>query len=83
MMGFITISLGSAELDDDIQRLDKSDATERAKGGSQVKNLAEKIAAMRAKAELTKASSVPPRGSWRRPPPSTLPSQGIGAGSAG
>jgi hypothetical protein len=38
---------------------DKSDATESAKGGSRVKNLAEKIAAMRAKAELTKASSVP------------------------
>src|SRR5712691_3902050 len=31
MMGFITISLGSAELDDHLQRLDKSDATESAK----------------------------------------------------
>jgi hypothetical protein len=83
MMGFITISLGSAELDDHLQRLDKSDATESAKGGSRVKNLAEKIAAMPVKAELTKASSVPPRGSWRRPRPSTLPSRGICAGSPG
>jgi hypothetical protein len=77
------IKTADPELDDHLQRLDKSDATESAKGGSRVENLAEKIAAMRVKAELTKASSVPPRGSWRRPPPSTLPSRGIGAGSPG
>jgi hypothetical protein len=51
-------------VDDHLQRLDKSDATGSAKGGSRVKNLAEKIAAMWAKAQLTRASSVP-RGSWR------------------
>jgi hypothetical protein len=36
------------------QRLDKSDATESATGGSQVKNLAEKIAAIRERRERHK-----------------------------
>ena len=53
------IKTADAELDDNLQRLDKSETTESAKGGSRVKNLAKKIAAMRAKAELTEASSVP------------------------
>src|SRR6266481_6640739 len=41
------IKAADAKLDDYLQRLDKSDATERATGGSRVKNLAEKIAAIR------------------------------------
>ena len=39
--------LADARLDDYLQRLDKSDATEAATGGSRVKNLTEKIAAFR------------------------------------
>jgi transposase len=41
------IELADAKLDDDLQRLDQSDATESKTGGSRVKNLAEKIAAIR------------------------------------
>ena len=41
------IKLADAKLDDYLQRLDQSDATEAAAGGSRVKNLAEKIAAVR------------------------------------
>src|SRR5437868_3118747 len=41
------IKAADAKLEDYLQRLDKSDATERATGGSRVKNLAEKIAAIR------------------------------------
>jgi hypothetical protein len=40
------IKAADAKLDDYLQRLDKSDASESATGGSQVKNLAEKIAKM-------------------------------------
>src|SRR5438270_643805 len=40
-----------AKLEDYLQRLDKSDATESATGGSRVKNLAEKIAAIQARPE--------------------------------
>jgi transposase/IS5 family transposase len=43
------IKLADARLDDYLQRLDHSDATETATGGSRVKNLAEKIAAVRAR----------------------------------
>src|SRR6201999_4444074 len=41
------IELADAKLDDYLQRLDQSDATESKTGGSRVKNLAEKIAAIR------------------------------------
>jgi transposase len=41
------IRLADAKLDDYLQRLDTSDAAEQATGGSRVKNLAEKIAAIR------------------------------------
>src|SRR5271169_1749958 len=41
------IKAADAKLDDYLQRLDKSDATESGKDGSRVKNLAEKIAAIR------------------------------------
>ena len=41
------IKLADAKLDDYLQRLDQSDATESKTGGSRVKNLAEKIAAIR------------------------------------
>ena len=41
------IKLADAKLDDYLQRLDQSDAAESATGGSRVKNLAEKIAAIR------------------------------------
>jgi IS5 family transposase len=41
------IKLADAKLDDYLQRLDRSDATEAATGGSRVKNLAKKIAAVR------------------------------------
>jgi transposase len=41
------IELADAKLDDYLQRLDQSDATESKIGGSRVKNLAEKIAAIR------------------------------------
>jgi transposase/IS5 family transposase len=40
------IKLADKKLDDYLQRLDKSDATEQGAGGSRVKNLAEKIAAV-------------------------------------
>src|ERR1700748_3247797 len=41
------IKLADAKLDDYLQRLDQSDAAESKTGGSRVKNLAEKIAAIR------------------------------------
>src|SRR5437763_12175153 len=41
------IELADAKLDDYLQRLDQSDASESKTGGSRVKNLAEKIAAIR------------------------------------
>jgi transposase len=41
------IKLADAKFDDYLQRLDRSDATEATTGGSRVKNLAEKIAAVR------------------------------------
>ena len=40
------IKIADAKLDDYLQRLDRSDATEAATGGSRVKDLAEKIAAV-------------------------------------
>jgi transposase len=43
------IALADAKLDDYLQRLDQSDAAESKTGGSRVKNLAEKIAAIRAR----------------------------------
>ncbi len=43
------IELADAKLDDYLQRLDQSDASESKTGGSRVKNLAEKIAAIRAR----------------------------------
>src|SRR5208283_2545480 len=43
------IKLADAKLDDYLQRLDRSDAAESTTGGSRVQNLAEKIAAIRAR----------------------------------
>src|SRR5918911_1700350 len=43
------VELADAELDDYLQRLDQSDAAESKTGGSRVENLAEKIAAIRAR----------------------------------
>jgi transposase len=43
------IELADAKLDDYLQRLDQSDAAESTTGGSRVANLAEKIAALRAR----------------------------------
>jgi transposase len=48
------IKAADAKLEDYLQRLDKSDATKRATGGSRVKNLAEKIAALRERRERHK-----------------------------
>jgi transposase len=48
------IKAADAKLDDYLQRLDKSDATESATGGSRVKNLAEKITAIRERRERYK-----------------------------
>src|SRR6202521_2265150 len=48
------IRAADERLDDYLQRLDKSDGTERATGGSRVKNLAEKIAAIRERRERHK-----------------------------
>src|SRR6202521_2527018 len=48
------IKAADAKLEDYLQRLDKSDGTERATGGSRVKNLAEKIAAIRERRERHK-----------------------------
>jgi hypothetical protein len=48
------IKAADTKLDDYLQRLDKRDATERATGGSRVKNLAEKIAAIRERRERHK-----------------------------
>jgi len=45
------IKAADAKLDDYLQRLDKSDASESATGGSRVKNLAEKISAIRERRE--------------------------------
>ena len=49
------IRLADAKLDDYLQRLDSSDAAEAATGGSRVKNLAEKIAAIRERRGRCKA----------------------------
>src|ERR1700731_4854418 len=48
------IKLADKKLDDYLQRLDKSDATESSTGGSRVKNLAERIAAIRERREWHK-----------------------------
>jgi transposase len=48
------IKAADAKLDDYLQRLDTSDATESATGGSRVKNLAEKITAIRERRERYK-----------------------------
>jgi len=48
------IKAADAKLDDYLQRLDKSDASESATGGSRVKNLAEKIGAIRERRERHK-----------------------------
>src|ERR1700674_2997865 len=48
------IELADAKLDDYLQRLDQSDEAESATGGSRVKNLAEKIAAIRERRERHK-----------------------------
>src|SRR3974390_1975278 len=48
------IKAADANLEDYLQRLDNSDATESATGGSRVKNLAEKIAAIRERRERHK-----------------------------
>src|ERR1700756_2112166 len=48
------IKAADAKLDDYLQRLDKSDATESTTGGSRVKNLAEKITAIRERRERYK-----------------------------
>jgi transposase len=48
------IKAADAKLEDYLQRLDKSDATERGQGGSRVANLAEKIAAIRERRERHK-----------------------------
>src|SRR5712672_1520886 len=48
------IKAADAKLEDYLQRLDKSDAAERPTGGSRVKNLAEKIAAIRERRERHK-----------------------------
>jgi transposase len=48
------IKAADAKLEDYLQRLDKSDGTESATGGSRVKNLAEKIAAIRERRERHK-----------------------------
>src|SRR5438132_4525849 len=48
------IKAADAKLEDYLQRLDKSDAADGGKGGSRVKNLAEKIAAIRERRERHK-----------------------------
>jgi transposase len=48
------IKAADAKLDDYLQRLDKSDASESATGGSRVKNLTEKITAIRERRERYK-----------------------------
>ena len=48
------IKAADAKLDDYLQRLDKSDATDSGKDGSRVQNLAEKIAAIRERRERHK-----------------------------
>jgi hypothetical protein len=48
------IKAADVKLDDYLQRLDKSDASESATGGSRVKNLAEKITAIRERRERHK-----------------------------
>jgi transposase len=48
------IKAADAKLEDYLQRLDRSDATEGGKGGSRVQNLAEKIAAIRERRERHK-----------------------------
>jgi hypothetical protein len=76
------IKAADAKLDDYLQRLDKSDAIESGKDGSRVKNLAEKIAAIRERRERHKemlaeldqtgesqiSLTDPTAGRWRRIP---------------
>ena len=75
------IRLADATLDDYLQRLDQSDATESQTGGSRVKNLAEKIAAIRHARDASRCwriwiepersespSPTPIAGRWRRTP---------------
>ena len=76
------IKAADAKLDDYLQRLDKSDTTESTTGGSRVKNLTEKIAAIRerrgrykdmlAELEQTGESQIsltdPTAEQWRRIP---------------
>src|SRR5256714_7699110 len=54
------IKAADAKLEDYLQRLDKSDATESGKDGSRVKNLAEKIAAIRERRERHKGIRAEP-----------------------
>src|SRR6201988_5246278 len=49
------IKLADAKLDDYLQRLDQSDASEQTAGGARVENLAEKIAAVHGRRERCKA----------------------------
>jgi len=52
------IKAADAKLDDYLQRLEKSDASERTTGGSRVKNLAEKITAIRERREHMHMAAV-------------------------
>ena len=74
------LKLADAKLDDYLQRLDQSDVTENGTAGSRIKNLAEKIAAIRTRrtrcrnmlAELDRTGEdqisppIPTAGRWRR-----------------
>jgi transposase len=74
------IKAADAELEDDLERLDKSDGTESGKDGSRVKNLAKKIVAIRERRERHKnllagrtragrarsRSPTPTAGRWQR-----------------
>ena len=74
------IKAADAELEDDLERLDKSDGTESGKDGSRVKNLAKKIVAIRERRERPKnllagrtragrarsRSPTPTAGRWQR-----------------
>src|ERR1700739_1937079 len=58
------IKAADAKLDDYLQPLDKSDATESTTGGSRVKNLAEKITAIRERRERYKDMLVEMEQKW-------------------
>ena len=67
------IELADANLGDYLQRLDQSDAAESKTGGSRVKNLAEKIAAIREMCPMCRGRSAVNRGVlslafWSAPP---------------